>query len=126
MFAHGHINGYAVTGTDYPPGALLTLWVTALIANATGADMRLAIKALVCLFLTANTIVVLIGSRRPLLAAFAHLALATNAVGLMYLDVLFAPFVMGAVWAAGAGRLVLTCCLFAIACLMKWQPIVIL
>ena len=49
-----------------------------------------------------------------------------NALGLGYLDVLFAPFVTGAVWAARANRVDVMMILLASACLMKWQPLLVL
>jgi hypothetical protein len=126
MLAQGPRAGFAATATDYPPGSLLILWMVGLLAQAGVFEPRLGIKWLVFGFLFANSVVLLLGSRRPGLAAATHGALVVNAIGLGYLDVLFAPFVTGAAWAARANRVDLMMVLLASACLMKWQPLLVL
>jgi len=126
LLAHGPRAGFEATATDYPPGSLLILWMVGLLAQAGVFDPRLGIKWLVFGFLFANSLVLLLGSRRPALVAATHGALVLSAIGLGYLDVLFAPFVTGAVWAARANRVDLMMILLASACLMKWQPLLVL
>jgi hypothetical protein len=125
MLTQGLVVGYGATGTDYPPGGLFTLWVIGRLAGAARVDLHLALKLLVLAFLATTTFILAVASRRPLIATFAHLAFALNVLGLVYLDILFAPFVVAAVWAARAGRLALMQVLLALGCLMKWQPVLI-
>jgi hypothetical protein len=121
----GPVHGYALIAADYPPLASLFLWITGHVALAEQIDPRLAIKLLLSAFLTINTLLVLLITRRPWLAAFAHGALATSAMGLMYLDILTAPFITVAMWAAVAGRLPLMLGLIGVATMVKWQPIIV-
>ena len=126
LLTHGPVDGYASTGTDYPPIGLLTLWAVGHLAAGAGVDQHLALKILVLIGLVTTTAILACASRRPLVAAFAYLASVLNALGLMYLDILFAPFILGAVWAARARRLALMQVLLVAACLMKWQPVFVL
>ena len=80
------------------------------------------LKSLVTLFLFSTTGLVLAWSRRPLVAALAHASLAIGAIGLVYLDVLAAPFLIGAAWALAKERRAWALALFTLACAIKWQP----
>src|SRR5262245_22836960 len=126
LLAHGPRAGFAATGTDYPPGSLLILWAVGRLADSGAFDPRLGLKWLVFVFLFAHSAVLLVASRRPGLVAVTHSAFVTNAIGLLYLDVLFAPFVTGAAWAARANRMDLMILLLASGCLMNWQPLLVL
>jgi len=126
LLTHGPVDGYATTGADYPPGSLVTLWAIGRFAGAAGVDQHLSIKILVFTCLVAAATILAVASRRPSVAAFAYLALAVNALGLMYLDILFAPFILGAVWAARQRHLALMQVLLVVGCLMKWQPVFVL
>ena len=117
--------GYAASVHDYPPGSTTLLWVAASLGERFGLDSLSVLKALVSVFLTAATALVLAWTRRPLLAAFTHAALAVGAVGLVYLDVLAAPLLLGAIWAASGGRTRLALGLFFAACAIKWQPVIV-
>jgi hypothetical protein len=125
FLAEGPRRGYEAIAADYPPGAPLLLWMAGHAGAAVGADPRVAIKALVLLFLAATTAVTFAATRQPSAAAFAHAALATSALGLVYLDILFAPFVLAAIWAGRSGRPALMSNLLLAGCLMKWQPLLI-
>jgi len=126
LLTHGPVHGYATTGTDYPPGSLVTLWLVGHFASAGGVDHHLALKFLVLACLVATTAILAVATRRVLIALFGFLACALSALGLMYFDILFAPFILGAVWAARSRQLTLMLVLLVMGCLMKWQPVFIL
>jgi hypothetical protein len=126
VMAGGPIQGYIDIHGDYPPGTSLVLWIAGHLAIATAHDPSTVLKFVLLGFLLVSTAILLVASRRPSLAAFAYGALVVNAFGLMYLDILTAPFVIGAIWAATTGRTPLMAGLLALACLMKWQPIFIM
>jgi hypothetical protein len=121
--AIGAVRGYAANNADYPPGAALALAAAASVGTAAGATTLSSIKLLTTAFLVATAALVGAWSRRPALALFTQLSLVTSAVGLVYLDVLVAPFVVGGLWAASAGSVVPTVSLIAAAVFMKWQPL---
>jgi hypothetical protein len=120
--ALGPVHGYLANEADYPPGASFALWLTSAVADPWGARPSVTIKLLLSFHLVATTLVVLWATKRPWVAAFVHAALTPN-VALMYLDVLTAPWLVGAIWAASAGRDDLLLMLLAAACVMKWQPV---
>ena len=121
----GHVDGYAANNADYPPGASLALATAAAIGSAIGVTTLTSIKLLTTTFLLATTGLVLAWSRRPGLAVLTQTALVTSAVGLVYLDVLVAPFVLGAVWAASTGAPAVMVLLLIGGSLMKWQPLLV-
>jgi hypothetical protein len=126
VLARGPRAGYVAIRADYPPGASLVLWMAGELATDMSADPRIVLKFILLGFLVGTTVMLLIASRRPALSAFAHAALVVNSFALMYLDILTAPFLLGAIWAGYAGRTPLMAALLAAACLMKWQPLLVL
>lgn len=122
---HGPIRGYVVNAADYPPGSIFTLWIVQTLATATGGDPQIWLKWTVFGFLLLTCLIVYLASRSALVATFTYAMLVVNALGLVYLDVFFAPFVVGAVWAALKHRLPLAAGLLAGACVMKWQPLIV-
>lgn len=126
VMAGGPIQGYIDIHGDYPPGTSFVLWIIGQLASGTASDPRLVLKFVLLAFLVISIAMLLAASRRPGLSAFAYAALVVNAFGLMYLDILTAPFVIGAVWAASTGRVPLMAGLLAAACVMKWQPIFVM
>jgi len=126
VMAGGPIQGYIDIHGDYPPGTSFVLWLIGQLAVGTASDPRAVLKLVLLGFLLLSIAILLAASRRPGLSAFAYAALVVNAFGLMYLDILTAPFVIGAIWAASTGRTPLMAGLLAAACVMKWQPVFVM
>ena len=125
VLTHGPNAGYAAIQADYPPAASLLLGAIGALANALGRDPRIVLKLTLLGYLLMTTSMVLAVSGRPGLSTFTQAALVLNAFGLMYLDILTAPLVIGAIWAGATGRLPWMTGLLAAACLVKWQPLII-
>jgi hypothetical protein len=125
LTAAGPRLGYVDLHADYPPGTSVVLWLIGRLASLVATDPRVVLKLglLCCLLITTGTL--LAASRRAGLSAFAHAALVLNSFGLMYLDIFTAPLVLGSIWAASAEREPLMAGLLAGACLMKWQPLLL-
>ena len=126
VLAYGPIDGYLHIRGDYPPGASFVLWIVGHVATWADRDPRAILKIILFVFLAATTWPLALASGRASLGAFAQAALVTNSVGLMYLDIFTAPFLVGAVWAAGKRQHAAMIGLIGVACAMKWQPVVIL
>jgi hypothetical protein len=121
----GLVDGYARQAADYPPLSFVLLWLAGKLAEAVGVTMRFGIKLVLLVFLLASLGVVHASLRSAkLTAAFLWLALPSS-VALGYLDVWYAPMLLGAVWALRTGRPPLAVLLFTCACLVKWQPLVL-
>jgi len=121
--ASGPRLGYLQIHADYPPGASAALWIMGQIAALVHVDPRIVLKLSLLICLLATVAMLLAASGRAGLSLLTYAALVLNSVGLMYLDILTAPFIVGAVWAAAAGRVPVMTGLLTCACLMKWQPI---
>jgi hypothetical protein len=120
----GLVRGYQ-RDPDYPP---LT-WVYLSAAVRVGTDFRqndligLKIVLTAALFVTSGLF--WLWTRNFRLAVALHLALVLSSVALGYLDILVAPALLGALWALKARRLVIFSALFTVACLTKWQPLIL-
>jgi hypothetical protein len=122
---HGLVEGYQRIDGNYPPLSHLFLFLVARFGEALGISHFLALKTGLFLFQLAATGTILAMSRSFWVAAAFNFGTVLNDVALGYLDVVFAPFLIGAVWAWRGGRPLLGATLFTITLLIKWQPLVI-
>jgi hypothetical protein len=126
LSADGPVSGYRAIAADYPPGASFLLWTAASLGAAVWADARTTIKVLLFAFLIGNTLVTLVATRRVSIAFVTYASMVMSAIGLMYLDILIAPLVTGAIWAAWSGAPMLMAGLLVAAATIKWQPLIVL
>lgn len=120
---HGLIAGYGATWTDYPPGAFVILSIVNVLAQFVGVFA--AIKLSLLVFLIATALIVYAWSRRPWLALAVYFVLLLNALGLAYLDVYTAPFLIAALWMLSLRRWSAFAALYFCACTVKWQPLIV-
>jgi len=123
--SYGLIGGYAHSDTDYPPLAFILLAIVSRCAPAFGITQFLMLKCSLLLFLFATAACFYWFTRSFVLAAALELALILNSIGLAYLDIYFAPFLMAALFFLHRGNLNLGFVLFVISCFAKWQPLII-
>jgi hypothetical protein len=64
-------------------------------------------------------------TRNLILTAALEFALTLNSMGLAYLDIYFAPFLIAGLFFLERGNLNLGFVLFVISCFTKWQPLII-
>ena len=127
MGEHGVPGGYARMAPDYPypPLSFVALAAVSKTAFELGISDRTALKISLLLALIATAGVFYAFSRSWLLTAGLTLALIPNSVDLAYLDIYFAPFLIGALWAAQRRNWWLCIALFTFTCLIKWQPLML-
>ena len=118
--------GYAANSADYPPFCTFMLVLTASAGDLVGVDRFTAFKASLLVFLVLTALAFWIATRDLLLSVLLYAALTLDAVGLAYLDVYFAPLLLLAMHALRTGRLMLFSIGYTVACLTKWQPIILL
>ncbi len=123
----GLINGYRSGSSiyPYPPLTFAILDVTVGAASKVGLPDLEGIKVSLFLCLVATALVFYAYTRNIMLATMLQLALLLNSVVLAYTDVYFAPFLILALWALQKQKVALFTLLFAVACLIKWQPLVL-
>ncbi len=121
----GLVAGYAANQTDYPPLAMVVLAAVSAMARALDIPLFVALKLSLLGFLLATTGTFWGLSRSVAMAAALQLSLVLNSVALGYLDVYFAPTLLASLWALRARRPVLFATLFAVTCLIKWQPLLL-
>jgi hypothetical protein len=123
--SYGVIGGFAHTGTDYPPLAFIILAGVVKSAEAFGVTYFLILKFSLLLFLFGTAACYYWFTRNLVLTAAIELVLILSSIALGYLDIYFAPFLVGGLFLIKHGRLTLGMLLFAISCLIKWQPLII-
>jgi len=121
---HGLIKGYAEIAADYPPGAAALL-LAARRLLPTAADLTV-VKALLATAQLVSTLLFAAFCRRtgPSLCFVAAVALSASSLG--YLDILVAAPLIVALFAALDKRPALSSTALTIACLVKWQPLILL
>lgn len=116
----GIVDGYRELSNDYPPGTLALLYLARKLAWSLSDRETLKLLAATAQLLAGWCF--LWGSRSTgLTAAFvASTMLSASALG--YLDILYAPPLLVALFAAARGRPSLSILAFALSCSIKWQP----
>lgn len=122
---HGLVAGYAATGTDYPPFSLLIVAGAVQVTGVLGLPAALGLKLSIFLGLLLTMLAVHLVGRDGIVTALLPAGLLLNSVALGYIDVYFAPFVMIALYCLARQRLVPGTALFAVACLIKWQVLIL-
>ena len=121
----GVIGGYTHSDTDYPPLAFILLGAVSKFAAAFGVPQFLVLKFSLLLFLIATAASFYWFTRNLVLTAALEFALTLNSMGLAYLDIYFAPFLIAGLFLLQRGNLNLGFALFAISCAIKWQPLIV-
>lgn len=121
---HGLIEGYAEIGGDYPPGAAALLLAARRLLPA-ASDLTV-VKVLLATAQLVSTLLFAAFCRRkaPSLCFVAAVALSASSLG--YLDMLFTAPLVVALFAALDKRPALSSTALTIACLIKWQPLILL
>jgi hypothetical protein len=122
----GLLTGYGEMEADYPPLGFAILWGVAKLSLGLEISLFAGLKASLLLALLLTIAVFWAWTRDAVLSAALELVLIPSAVCLAYLDVYFAPVLLLALWALQRGRVGWFAALYTAACLIKWQPLVLL
>ncbi len=109
----------------YPPYGSVILASTVRLGRALGIGTFEALKWSLVVFLVAASALIGLWTRSFIVAALFCLALLLNSVALGYIDIYFAPTLILALWALKARKWVWFTVFFIVACLTKWQPVII-
>jgi hypothetical protein len=120
-----HGQTYADLRIDYPPLALAMLTTVSRCAHVLGITPFIALKGSLLLFLFATAGCFYYFTRHILLTAALEFTLLLNSIALGYLDIYFAPFLIAGLFNLQRQNLHRGILLFAVACFIKWQPLII-
>ena len=121
---HDLVAAYRLAATDYPPLSQLVLAMSADFGHLAGLSPLVALKTTLCLFLFGSCAIVWNWTKRLDYAAILGLILVVPTLGLSYIDILFAPFLLSALWALSERRFALGMAFFVAAIFIKWQPLI--
>jgi hypothetical protein len=119
------LSGYWQAGVVYPPISFAILYVTRTLGDAGGLPPQDSIKVAILIFQLISAGLILVISRDFWVAAAFNSSILLSGVCLGYIDVFFVPWLIGAFWAFQLKRHVFGTALFLIACLTKWQPLIV-
>jgi len=123
--ALGIASGFKANQGDYPPYTSVILLGAVRISRLLGIGAFGAVKFSVFLFLLLTSLVFWWWTRDFWITVILHLSLLLNSVALGYVDIFFVPSLILSIWAIKEKRLILFTIFYSIACLTKWQPIII-
>jgi hypothetical protein len=118
----GFISGYIQI---YPPITWTILQGVALAYHALHIQMFLALKLMIMLFLVLTSVIFFLWTRNLPLTILFHLSLCISSVALGYLDILFTPFLLLALWKLKEQKIFLATTFFTLSFLVKWQPLIL-
>jgi Gpi18-like mannosyltransferase len=128
--ALGLVEGYRANDSDYPPLSSAILHGVARLARLFPSETSkpfsfAAFKLSLFAFLLATGLIFWMWTQNFAAAIFLQLSLILNSVALGYLDIYVAPPLLLALWALKANKISRFSFLYTIACLIKWQAIII-
>jgi hypothetical protein len=121
----GLVKGFAANHADYPPLADVILVEAVSMGQLIALPAVTSIKLSIILFLWLTTLACWLWTRDPLITLLMYLALFLNSALLAYVDIYFAPTLILALWALKERKSFLFTLCYVIACLTKWQPLII-
>jgi hypothetical protein len=121
----GVIEGFRENDNDYPPLSNVLLWATGHAGRAAGLPLATATKISLVGGLAISVILLYGWVRKVPIALRLWLVLVLNAVGMGYLDIYAVPPLLMSLWALQRSKPTATLTWFTVACLVKWQPLLI-
>jgi hypothetical protein len=110
---------------DYPPLGVTLMWLSLRAGDVFGLSDLKAFKASLAVFAIAGALIALARRQAPLDALLLLLISTLYGLILGYTDVVYLPFLLIAIYAAGAERFGLAGVAIALAAFIKWQPIIL-
>jgi len=121
----GVVAGFRENDNDYPPLSNVVLWVTGHAGHVAGLPVATAIKLSLVIFLAATLIVFYAWVGRTGLTLGLWSVFVLNAAGMGYLDIYVVPPLIMSLWALQQSTAAAAVTWFTVACLVKWQPLLI-
>ncbi len=123
--AQGPVEGFRANQADYPPLSTLILFGAYRLFGSPAAGLVAAIKLAILCFLLLTTFVFWLWTRDLPLTLLLYASTLLNSLGLAYIDIFFAPALVLALWMLKDRRWGWFGLFYALACLTKWQPLLI-
>ena len=123
--SRGLVDGFSHTGTDYPPFAFFVLGGVVWIGQTFAVSQFVVLKCSLLFFLFATAACFYAFSRNLLLTAALEASVLVSSMGLGYLDILFAPFLIGGLFLLRQRHFNVGLLCYAASCMFKWQPLII-
>jgi hypothetical protein len=128
VYENGLVAGYSKVvsvWSEYPPISFAILYIARAFGNTMGLSPLISFKVTILTFQLMSTGMILLLSGNYWVAAAFNASILLSGVALGYMDVCVAPPLIAAFWAFRERRNVLGTALFLIACLIKFQPLIV-
>jgi len=117
--------GYAANDSDYPPLSMLFLVLVAKLSEFLGVSNFTGFKVSLYLSLLLTSFAFFVWTKNLLATSLLQLSLTLNSMALGYVDIYFAPPLIFALRALQQAKWLPFTLLFILACLIKWQPLML-
>jgi hypothetical protein len=121
----GVVAGFRENDNDYPPLSDVVLWATGHAGRAAGLPDPIAIKLSLVIVLAATLILFFGWVKRASLTLGLWSVVVLNAAGMGYLDIYVLPPLILSLRALQESRSTAAITWLSVACLVKWQPVLI-
>jgi hypothetical protein len=128
VYENGLVAGYSKVvsvWSEYPPISFAILYIARAFGNTMGLSPLISFKVTILTFQLMSTGMILLLFGSYWVAAAFNASILLSGVALGYMDVCVAPPLIAAFWAFRDRRNVLGTALFLIACLTKFQPLIV-
>lgn len=123
---YGLIDGYRMNAHEHPPFLSLLFLLTTKSGMFFGLHTYYGLKLGLLLFLLASTVIIYYWSGRNIEFTFyCYLSLLLSSLCLSYIDILFCPFILLAVYFISKEKIAPGLFFFTIAALIKYPPMII-
>jgi hypothetical protein len=122
----GPVEGYRYNPYDYPPGTKTLLGLAGTIGDAAGISRLNSLKLLLVTFQLLTALVAFALTGDLLLTGLLWLCTTLSAIGQGYLDILYAPFLVGSLIGLLRNQPLQAWGLLVVCCAIKPQPLVLL
>jgi hypothetical protein len=117
--------GYAANRSDYPPLSSIILFGVSELSRLANLSLFTGFKLSLLAALLLTSLIFFKWTKDPILTSILQLSLVLNSMALGYIDIYIAPPLILSFWALSTRNLPLFSASFTLACLIKWQPVIL-
>lgn len=122
----GWAHGYEISRVDYPPLGLLILYYVAKVAKYTFLDYSQSWHLMTLFSMIATSVVMYLITKKYSLSVGTFLMFLLVSIVLGYTDIVFAPFLLMAIYFMRSKNYLLAGIFYFISVSIKWQPLILL
>lgn len=121
----GVVKGFGKIMDNYPPFGYMLVVLVDNLARIIEVDRFIILKYSLLVFLLMTSVMFYYFTKDLFISLTTYAFLMINPIGLGYIDIYFAPFLVGSLFFLKKRKYILFSILFSMCCLIKYQPVMI-